>query len=200
MAAVFGSVLDMIGNTPLVDVSALSPNPRVRILAKMESQNPFGSVKDRIARAMIEAAEKDGTLSPGQTHHRAVVGQHRHRPGRASPASRATRSRSCCPRTCRSSAASCSRCSAPRSSSTPGRRGLERRRAPGAGAGRGASRVVLPLPVRQRRQPPGALRGHRSRDLARLPRDHPLRRRPRHERHADGRRARTSRSRTRTSR
>ena len=48
MAAVMGSVLDMIGNTPLVDVSALSPNPRVRILAKMESQNPFGSVKDRI--------------------------------------------------------------------------------------------------------------------------------------------------------
>jgi cysteine synthase B len=66
MAAVFGSALDMIGNTPLVDVSALSPNPRVRILAKMESQNPFGSVKDRIALAMIEAAEKDGSLSPGQ--------------------------------------------------------------------------------------------------------------------------------------
>jgi len=66
MAAVYGSVLDMIGNTPLVDVSALSPNPRARILAKMESQNPFGSVKDRIALAMIEAAEKDGSLSPGQ--------------------------------------------------------------------------------------------------------------------------------------
>jgi len=66
MAAVYSSALDMIGNTPLVDVSALSPNPRARILAKMESQNPFGSVKDRIARAMIEAAEKDGSLSPGQ--------------------------------------------------------------------------------------------------------------------------------------
>ncbi len=66
MAGVYGSVLDMIGNTPLVDVSPLSPNPRVRILAKMESQNPFGSVKDRIALAMIEAAEKDGSLRPGQ--------------------------------------------------------------------------------------------------------------------------------------
>jgi cysteine synthase B len=66
MAAVMGSVLDMIGNTPLVDVSALSPNPRVRILAKMESQNPFGSVKDRIGLAMIEAAEKDGSLAAGQ--------------------------------------------------------------------------------------------------------------------------------------
>ena len=60
MAAVMGSVLDMIGNTPIVDVSALSPNPRVRILAKLEGQNPGGSVKDRIALAMIEEAEKDG--------------------------------------------------------------------------------------------------------------------------------------------
>ncbi len=60
-------VLDLIGNTPVVDVSNLSPNPDVRILAKLEMQNPFGSVKDRIAKAMIERAEKDGTLSPGQT-------------------------------------------------------------------------------------------------------------------------------------
>jgi cysteine synthase len=64
---VFENVLDMIGNTPLVDVSVLSPNPRVGILAKMESQNPFGSVKDRIARSMIETAEKEGRLVPGQT-------------------------------------------------------------------------------------------------------------------------------------
>jgi cysteine synthase len=61
------SVLDLIGNTPLVDVSRLSPNPNVRIIAKLESQNPFGSVKDRIAKAMIEDAEKNGRLSPGQT-------------------------------------------------------------------------------------------------------------------------------------
>ena len=61
------NVLDMIGNTPIVDVSRLSPNPNVRIVAKLESQNPFGSVKDRIARQMIEAAEKDGRLQPGQT-------------------------------------------------------------------------------------------------------------------------------------
>jgi [CysO sulfur-carrier protein]-thiocarboxylate-dependent cysteine synthase len=64
---VYENVLDMIGDTPLVDVSAVSPNPHVRILAKMESQNPFGSVKDRIARCMIETAEKEGYLSPGQT-------------------------------------------------------------------------------------------------------------------------------------
>ena len=61
------NVLDLIGNTPMVDVSRLSPNPNVRILAKLESQNPFGSVKDRIAKQMIEAAEKDGRLQPGQT-------------------------------------------------------------------------------------------------------------------------------------
>jgi len=60
-------VLDMIGNTPMVDVSQLSPNPNVRILAKLEMQNPFGSIKDRIAKAMIEAGERDGRLLPGQT-------------------------------------------------------------------------------------------------------------------------------------
>ena len=63
----FESVLDMIGNTPMVDVSRLSPNPDVRIVAKLEGQNPFGSVKDRIAKSMIEQAEKSGQLQPGQT-------------------------------------------------------------------------------------------------------------------------------------
>ena len=63
---IHNSVLDMIGNTPLVDVSRLSPNPKVRILGKMEGQNPGGSVKDRIARSMVLAAEADGTLTPGK--------------------------------------------------------------------------------------------------------------------------------------
>src|SRR4051795_2960781 len=63
----FENVLDMIGNTPMIDVSKLSPNPRARIIAKLEMQNPFGSVKDRIAKYMIESAEKDGRLAPGQT-------------------------------------------------------------------------------------------------------------------------------------
>ena len=64
---VFQSVLDLIGNTPLVDVSVLSPNPSVRIFAKLEGQNPGGSVKDRIALSMIEDAEKQGLLAPGAT-------------------------------------------------------------------------------------------------------------------------------------
>ncbi|MEC9467471.1 MAG: pyridoxal-phosphate dependent enzyme [Actinomycetota bacterium] len=64
---VHSSVLDLIGDTPIVDVSELSPNPSVRLLAKLEGQNPAGSVKDRIARAMVLAAEADGTLAPGRT-------------------------------------------------------------------------------------------------------------------------------------
>jgi [CysO sulfur-carrier protein]-thiocarboxylate-dependent cysteine synthase len=64
--ALYASVLDLIGNTPMLDVTALSPNPRARIVMKLEGQNPGGSVKDRAAKSMIEEAEKDGSLRPGQ--------------------------------------------------------------------------------------------------------------------------------------
>ena len=64
---VAASVLDLIGDTPLVDVSQLSPNPAVRLLVKLEGQNPGGSVKDRIAMAMVEDAEQRGLLVPGAT-------------------------------------------------------------------------------------------------------------------------------------
>jgi [CysO sulfur-carrier protein]-thiocarboxylate-dependent cysteine synthase len=63
----YESILDLIGNTPLVGVHALSPNPAVRIYAKLEGQNPGGSMKDRIALRMVEAAERDGLLQPGDT-------------------------------------------------------------------------------------------------------------------------------------
>jgi len=63
--AVYASITELIGETPILDVSSLSPNPRVRILAKLEGGNPAGSVKDRIARQMIDEAEADGTLQPG---------------------------------------------------------------------------------------------------------------------------------------
>jgi [CysO sulfur-carrier protein]-thiocarboxylate-dependent cysteine synthase len=63
----FDSVLGLIGETPLVAVDALSPNPAVRVLAKLEGQNPGGSSKDRIALKMVELAERDGTLGPGDT-------------------------------------------------------------------------------------------------------------------------------------
>ena len=60
----YASVLDLIGNTPLVDISVMSPNPRVEIWAKLEGQNPSGSVKDRIALFMIDEAERAGKLKP----------------------------------------------------------------------------------------------------------------------------------------
>jgi cysteine synthase B len=65
--AVLPSILDLIGNTPMVDVSQLSPNGEVRIVAKLEGQNPGGSIKDRIAWKMIQEAEADGTLTRGRT-------------------------------------------------------------------------------------------------------------------------------------
>jgi cysteine synthase len=63
----YESILDLIGDTPLVGVHALSPKPAVRIYAKLEGQNPGGSMKDRIALRMVEAAERDGVLQPGDT-------------------------------------------------------------------------------------------------------------------------------------
>jgi cysteine synthase len=63
----FANVLEAIGNTPLVELPRLSPKPGVRIFAKLEGRNPTGSVKDRVAKAMIEAAEADGAIEPGQT-------------------------------------------------------------------------------------------------------------------------------------
>jgi cysteine synthase len=61
-------VLGLIGDTPLVAVHALSPNPAVRIWVKLEGQNPGGSSKDRIARKMVELAERDGALQAGATN------------------------------------------------------------------------------------------------------------------------------------
>jgi cysteine synthase B len=63
----YGDIVQAIGNTPLVELRRLSPKPGVRIYAKLESYNPTGSVKDRVARALIERAEDDGLISPGQT-------------------------------------------------------------------------------------------------------------------------------------
>ncbi len=63
----YKGILGTIGNTPMVELLRLSPNPQVRIFAKLEGQNPTGSVKDRIALKMIERAESDGELSPSRT-------------------------------------------------------------------------------------------------------------------------------------
>ncbi|MGA2469857.1 MAG: cysteine synthase family protein [Solirubrobacteraceae bacterium] len=62
----YGDVLQSIGNTPIVELKRLSPNPGVRLWAKLESRNPTGSVKDRVARALIEDAEERGAIADGQ--------------------------------------------------------------------------------------------------------------------------------------
>ena len=63
----FGNIVESIGNTPLVELPRLSPKPDVRIYAKLEGHNPTGSVKDRVAKSMIEAAEAEGAIEPGHT-------------------------------------------------------------------------------------------------------------------------------------
>ena len=65
--AVSEDIVATIGDTPLIDVSGLSPNPDVRILAKMESHNPTGSIKDRTAKSLIDDAEARGIIRPGDT-------------------------------------------------------------------------------------------------------------------------------------
>ncbi len=63
----YGDIVQSIGHTPLIELKRLSPKPGVRIWAKLESRNPTGSVKDRVARSMIEDAEERGLIAPGQT-------------------------------------------------------------------------------------------------------------------------------------
>src|ERR671919_2131641 len=63
----FTNVAESIGNTPLVELPRLSPKPGVRIWAKLEGHNPTGSVKDRVAKAMMDSAEEQGLIEPGQT-------------------------------------------------------------------------------------------------------------------------------------
>jgi [CysO sulfur-carrier protein]-thiocarboxylate-dependent cysteine synthase len=66
-AATHADIVDAIGNTPMVELPRLSPQPGVRLFAKLEGSNPTGSVKDRIARAMLLEARASGALQPGQT-------------------------------------------------------------------------------------------------------------------------------------
>src|SRR5438067_3483895 len=64
--AVADSLLSLVGNTPLVELKRLAPKPSVRVYAKLEGQNPTGSIKDRVAKAMLETAEASGELEPGR--------------------------------------------------------------------------------------------------------------------------------------
>ena len=85
----FDSLIESVGGTPLVGLPRLSPSPDVRLWAKLEDRNPTGSVKDRPALAMIEAAEADGSLRPvrrSSSRRRATPGSR----WRWRPSSRAT--------------------------------------------------------------------------------------------------------------
>ncbi len=66
-AMLYNRLIDLIGNTPLVEMPSLSPRPGIRLFAKLEGQNPGGSLKDRIALYMVERAEERGELRPGMT-------------------------------------------------------------------------------------------------------------------------------------
>ena len=76
-----GSITELIGSTPLLRLNRVSDEAGAEIYGKLESLNPGGSVKDRIGRAMIEAAERDGIHHADTDDHRADQRQHGHRPG-----------------------------------------------------------------------------------------------------------------------
>jgi cysteine synthase B len=84
----FASLVDSLGGTPLVGLPSLSPTADVRLWAKLEDHNPTGSIKDRAAIAMIEAAEKAGEPAPRRHHPGADQWQHRHLAGDGGPAAR----------------------------------------------------------------------------------------------------------------
>jgi cysteine synthase len=67
METQYKSILDYVGNTPLVEMSRMSPKPEIRIFAKLEGNNPTGSIKDRVAKYLVQQAEARGQLKPGQT-------------------------------------------------------------------------------------------------------------------------------------
>ena len=81
MSQLFHSITDTIGNTPLVKINNLTADLPAEIYLKCEFFNPLASVKDRIGRAMIEAAERDGKLNKDSICYRANFWKHRHRSG-----------------------------------------------------------------------------------------------------------------------
>ena len=82
----YPDIVAAIGHTPLVEIARMSPKPAVRLFAKLEMTNPTGSVKDRVAKALIEDLEATRPARSGFDHPRADVGQHRDRPGDDRPA------------------------------------------------------------------------------------------------------------------
>ena len=90
MARKYENILETVGNTPVVKINRLAP-PSVNLFVKVEAFNPLGSVKDRLALGVIEAAERSGELKPGPDGDRGDQRQHRHRPGHGVRRQRAIR-------------------------------------------------------------------------------------------------------------
>ena len=183
----YGNIIEAVGNTPLVELPRLSPRPGVKIFAKLEGRNPTGSVKDRVAKAMIENAEAEGAIAPGQTILEptsgntgialAMICQRKGYPFKAVMPDNVTEERSQLLRMF----------------------GAEIHYTAGANGSNGAVQVALEtrrvglfdlhaLPVRKRGQPRRSLSRHRGRDPRRARFGRRLRRRTRHRGHADGRR------------
>ncbi len=182
----YDNLLASVGSTPLVGLPRLSPSPDVRLWAKLEDRNPTGSIKDRPG-ADDDRGGREGRAAAARLHDpRADVGQHRHLAGHGGQAQglpdrlRDAREhlRGAAP-----AAADVGR----RDHLLARRRRLQRGRARGQAGRRGAPRLGDALPVRQRRQRALARARHRPRGARRPALDHPLRRRPRHHRHPDGR-------------
>ena len=197
------SILDAIGDTPLVRLSRLGAGLTPQLVAKVEALNPGGSIKDRVGRRDDRGRRARRRSCARRHDRRADVGQHRHRPGHRRAAEGLPRDRgdagqdvarrrstSCAPTAPRSSSA--------RPTSRPTRPSPTTGRRP---PGRRDPRRLPAQPVLQPGQPAGPLRLHRPRDLGadRRP-DHAPRRRRRHRRHDHRHRRATSRSATRTSR
>ena len=173
--AVYDSVLDLIGNTPIVDVIDAQPEPRRADPRQAGGPEP-GRVGEGPHRQADDPRRREGRhpdAGLGQADPRVVVGQHRHRPGDDRSKMRGYPSRSSCPTTCRSSAASCSRSWGAEIIVTPGAEGSN-------GAMRRAQALAdehpewwFPFQYGNAANPQGALRGHRARDLARRARRSP---------------------------
>ena len=147
----YGNIIEAVGNTPLVELPRLSPKPEVRIFAKLEGRNPTGSVKDRVAKAMIEAAEAEGAIGPGQTILEptsgntgislAMICRRKGYPFKVVMPDNVTEERT-----------QLLRMFGAEIVYSEGAEGLERRRRDGAGDGRGRRLLLHALPVRERGQ------------------------------------------------
>ena len=115
MKRCYDNILELIGDTPLVRLNRLNPNPRVAVYVKLEYFNPGGSIKDRVAWSMLQDAEDSGRTHPGQNRHRGHQRQYRHRPGHGLRRQRLSLPLCPCPNRPAKSASSSSRPWGPRS-------------------------------------------------------------------------------------